>query len=215
MRINEVEFYIPNYEETVSFYKNVLMFECLTETAETANFRVGNSIFTLHKEETHTYYYHVAFNIPPNLFYSAKQWVQEKIQLSTEDGEDEAHFSASKAKSFYFEDPAGNIVEYIARYETTPQAPEQTFHPRHVLEISEIGFPTTNVAKCVKELQSFGIQRRSSRPIKNNTLTFLGEYEDGVYIIAVPIGRRWIFSDKPAIATPIIIHTNHGIVKNV
>ena len=105
-------------------------------------------------------------------------------------------------------------MEYIARYETTPQALEQGFHPRHVLEISEIGLPTTNVAKCVEELQSFGIQRRSNTPIVNNTLTFLGEYEDGVYIIAVPIGRRWIFSDKPAIATPIIIHTNHGIVKN-
>jgi len=214
MRINEIELYIPNYEETVSFYKNVLMFECLTETAETTNFRVGNSIFTLHKEETHTYYYHVAFNIPPNLFYSAKQWVQEKIQLSTEDGEDEAHFSTSKAKSFYFEDPAGNIVEYIARYETTPEALEQEFNPHHVLEISEIGLPTTNVAKCVEELQSLGIQRKSNTPIVNNTLTFLGEYEDGVYIIAVPIGRRWIFSDKLSITTPIIIHTNHGIVKN-
>jgi len=154
MKINEVELYISNYEETVSFYKNILMYDCLTETTETTNFRVGNSILTLHKEDTFTYYYHFAFNIPPNLFHAAKQWVQEKIPLSTEDGEDEAHFSASKAKSFYFEDPAGNIVEYIARNETTPQAPEQEFNPHHVLEISEIGLPTVNVANCVKELQS-------------------------------------------------------------
>lgn len=215
MKISEVEMYVSNYEETVSFYKNTLLFDCLTESAETTKFQIGSSIFTLHKEEKHAYYYHIAFNIPPNLFHAAKQWVQEKIPLSTEDGEDEAHFSASKAKSFYFEDPAGNIVEYIARYETTPQAPEHEFNPRHVLEISEIGLPTPNVVKCVEELQSFGIQRRSNTPIVNNTLTFLGEYEDGVYIIAAPIGRRWIFSDKPAIATPIIIHTNYGIVKNV
>lgn len=214
MRIHEVEIYVSNYAETVSFYKNILMFDCLTETADTSNFRVGNSIFTLHKEEKHAYYYHFAFNIPPNLFYSAKKWVQEKIALSTEGGEDEADFSESKAKSFYFEDPAGNIVEYIARYETTPKAVEQEFNPQHVLEISEIGLPTTNVAKCVEELQSLGIHRRSSSPIKNNMLTFLGEYKDGVYIIVAPIGRRWIFSNKLAIATPIIIHTNHGIVKN-
>ena len=105
-------------------------------------------------------------------------------------------------------------MEYIARYETTPQALEQEFNPHHVLEISEIGLPTTNVTTCVEELQSLGIKRRSNTHIVNNTLTFMGEYEDGVYIIAAPLGRRWIFSDKPAIATPIIIHTNHGIVKN-
>lgn len=214
MKINEVEIYVSNYEETVSFYKNILMFECITETDETTNFRVGNSILTLHKENTHTYHYHFAFNISPNLFHSAKKWIQEKIPLSTEDGEDEAHFSAAKEKSFYFEDPAGNIVEYIARYETIPEALEQEFNPHHVLEISEIGLPTTNIANCIKELQSLGIQRRNNTPIVNNTLTFLGESEDGVYIIAVQIGRRWIFSNKPAIETPIIIHTNHGIVKN-
>ena len=73
MRINEVEIYISNYEKTVSFYKNILMFNCLTETAETASFQVGHSIFTVHKEETHAYYYHFAFNISPNLFYSAKK----------------------------------------------------------------------------------------------------------------------------------------------
>ena len=40
-----------------------------------------------------------------------------------------------------------------------------------------------------------------------------GEDEDGVYITVAPIGRRWIFSDRPSIATPIIIHTNYGVMK--
>lgn len=50
-----------------------------------------------------------------------------KNSLSTENDEGQAHFSVSKAKSFYFVDSACNIVEYTARYETTPEALEQQF----------------------------------------------------------------------------------------
>ena len=44
MRINEVEIYISNYEKTVSFYKDILMFNCLTETAETTSFHLPSFV---------------------------------------------------------------------------------------------------------------------------------------------------------------------------
>ena len=65
-------------------------------------------------------YYHFAFDIPCNQFAQAKQWIQNKTELLTEEGADEIDFTLSCAKSIYFEDPSGNILEFIARLKTNP-----------------------------------------------------------------------------------------------
>lgn len=212
MKIHELELFIPNYEETVSFYKNTLGFNPIREEANVTSFQTGESIFTLHKDETHAYYYHFAFNIPPNLFQSAKNWVSAKIPLSLEDGHDEVTFHASKATSFYFEDPAGNIVEYIARSETTSEATAQHFDESQIVNISEIGLTARDVKRCIEEMISPPIRIQHNKPISNDSLNFLGG--DGVFILVGPVGRIWYFSDKPAIEAPVIILTNKGTIKN-
>ena len=214
VKIEQIELYISNYEETVSFYKNILEFRCISENNIVANFQTGSSILTLHKDENNSYYYHFAFNIPPNLFNEAKKWIQQRISLATEDGEDEVHFVESKAKSFYFEDPAGNIVEYIAR-ETTAPATEETFTPMHVVNISEIGLTSQDIKKNIEKIQKLGISSKNNEPISyDQYLNFMGEYEDGVYIIVAPVGRRWIFSDKKGIVAPLLIKTNRGVINS-
>ncbi|MBY0124355.1 VOC family protein [Bacillus sp. S/N-304-OC-R1] len=215
MKINQVEIFISNYQETVSFYKDILEFVCIFETADMTSFQVSSSILTLHKDETHSYYYHFAFNIPPNLFKSAKNWIQERWPLLTEDDSDEIHLTGSKANSFYFEDPAGNIVEYIARYETITESLEECFQSNLVLGISEIGLSTSDIKKYVEEILALGIPTRNDEPISyEKYLNFMGEFEDGEFIIVGPEGRRWIFSDKVGIPSPVIIKTNHGTIKN-
>ncbi|WP_332650207.1 VOC family protein [Lysinibacillus sp. 54212] len=214
MKIHELELFISNYEETVSFYKNTMQFQPLREGADSTSFQTGESVFTLHKDETHAYYYHFAFNIPPNLFQSAKDWVAAKIPLSLEVGQDEVSFTASKAKSFYFEDPAGNIVEYIARSETTTEAAQQHFKAGHIVNISEIGLTAQDVNTCVEEILNLSIPVKHNEVISNESLNFMGEYEDGAFILVGPVGRRWIFSDKLAIEAPVIITTNRGTIKN-
>lgn len=215
MKINQIELFIPNYDDTVLFYKDILQFNSITESENVISFQVGSSVLTLHKDEEHCYFYHFAFNIPPNLFRSAKKWIQERMPLLTEDGEDEANFTESNAEAIYFEDPAGNIVEYIARKETTPNVPEQHFHPKHVLEISEIGVSTDEIKKFVDELIQLGIKSRNHEPISyQNYLNFIGENEDGNFILVGPLGRRWLFSTKRGIFAPVIIKTNYGTIKN-
>ncbi|GLY11027.1 hypothetical protein ACP2W0_09185 [Pseudobacillus badius] len=215
MNIEQIELYIPNYEESVSFYKHVLAFDCVSETAETAHFQVGSSRFTLHRDEEHAYYYHFAFNIPPNLFSSAKQWIAKKVPLLTEDGADEIYFDGAKAHAFYFEDPAGNIVEYIARTETTPEAAADQFAPCHIAGVSEMGVPTNETKKQLDELLDLGIPPRNNEPLYyEKYLNFMGEYEDGNYLIIGPVGRRWIFSNKPGIIAPVIVKTDRGTIRN-
>lgn len=215
MKIHELELFISNYEETVSFYKNTMQFHPLRETATSTRFQTGESVFTLHKDETHAFYYHFAFNIPPNLFQSAKNWIAKKIPLSLEDGQDEVTFSSLQARSFYFEDPAGNIVEFIARIETTPESAQQHFTASHIVCISKIGLSTKDLNICVEEILSLPIPVKHNEAISHESLNFMGEYEDGAFILVGPVGRRWIFSNKPAIEAPVIITTNRGIIKNV
>ena len=214
VKIEQIELYISNYKETVSFYKNVLEFRCISENNIVTNFQTGSSVLTLHKAENHSYYYHFAFNIPPNLFNEAKRWIQQRISLATEEGEDEVQFVESKAKSFYFEDPAGNIVEYIAR-ETTAPATEEIFTPMHVVDISEIGLTSQDIKKDIERIQKLGISSKNNEPISyDQYLNFMGDYEDGVYIIVAPVGRRWIFSNRKGIVAPIFIKTNRGIINH-
>ena len=124
-------------------------------------------------------------------------------------------FVESKAKSFYFEDPAGNIVEYIAR-ETTAPATEEIFTPMHVVNISEIGLTSQDTKKDIERIQKLGISSKNNEPISyDQYLNFMGDYEDGVYIIVAPVGRRWIFSNKKGIVAPIFIKTNRGIINHI
>ena len=211
MKIQQVELFIANFEHTLSFYRDQMEWNLLDVADGKATFQIGESLLVLHQDEESKHYYHFALNIPPNLFQSAKRWVQERVALSTEDGEDEADFTESKAKAFYFEDPAGNIIEYIARA-TTPTADNtQEFSPKHLVGISEIGVSASDMRTVLDELMEMGITPRNNQKIHEHTyLNFMGEAEDGNYIIVGPVGRRWIFSDKPGKVTPIIIRTDRG-----
>src|SRR5690606_29509608 len=60
-------------------------------------------------------FYHFAFDIPSDQFEEAKTWTKGNVKLLKEQGEDEVYFEGIDAKSIYFEDPAGNIAEFICR----------------------------------------------------------------------------------------------------
>ncbi|WP_054709452.1 glyoxalase/bleomycin resistance/dioxygenase family protein [Bacillus sp. JCM 19041] len=215
MLIKQLSIFVPSYNQTIEFYKNVIGLNPIRETTDLTSFSVGKSNFTIHRDDAGTNYYHFAFNIPPNLFNEAKTWTEARVTLSKEDNQNEIEFVSAKAKSFYFEDPSGNIVEFIAR-ETTPAAKETDFKSGHLLEISEIGVATDQMRELINQLQAIKINDRNDEAIHYETyLNFFGDYHDGVYIILSPIGRRWIFSDKQAIHTPVLIETDRGTFTNI
>lgn len=216
MKIEKVAISVSNFEETVRFYEETLQFPCLSYAADRASFQIGASVLELHRDEEHRHYYHFAFNIPRNLFRKAKEWLAGKVELLTEDGEDEVDFSdRTQANACYFEDPAGNIVEYIARRETSPASARHTFSADQVLSISEIGLTTDEIAEYAKQMQAIGIPLRDDEELSFDTyLNFMGEYEDGAFILLGPVGRRWLFSTKVAVAGPVAIHTDKGVVSN-
>lgn len=213
MQIKKLHIFSSNFKETKAFYKDTIGLELKDSSENEATFVCGESELTI-KQDSHNYYYHFAFNIPPNLFEEAKIWTKERVTLLTEDGHDEVDFTGDKAKAIYFEDPAGNIVEFIARLETTSQALEINFNAKHISGISEIGLVSNDVKQDVEELISLGIPVRHDEEIHYSTyLNFFGEYEDGVYIILAPVARKWLFSEKVARTCPIFIETERGEIE--
>ena len=213
MKIKQVELYISHYQEMICFYEHILGFRLKSWTEEMADFQIGESMLRLikDKKENH-YYYHFAFNIPANKFKVAKSWLKEKVTLLTEDGEDEIEFDGSmQATSCYFEDPAGNIVELIARKQVAPNSDTREFTTRDILSISEISLTTDDIGAAYKQMQALGLSVRGENQIHLDTyLNFVGDQEDNAFVLLGPIGRRWLFSEKPAIASPVVIHTEYG-----
>lgn len=216
MKIEKIELQISNFIESVTFYKNTLGLTCLDEDSNTAIFQVGESQLVLHKNETRSHYYHFALNIPSNMFKVAKAWLASRVPLLKENSQDEIHFNQrTQAYACYFEDPAGNIVEFIARTETSPASSDLDFSTKNILSISEINLSTDQILKFIQDMKDIGIPVRDEEAISYTSINFMGEYEDGAFILLGPLNRRWIFSHKLSISSPVIIHTNRGVLTNM
>jgi catechol 2,3-dioxygenase-like lactoylglutathione lyase family enzyme len=109
-------------------------------------------------------FYHFAFNIPENKIEAAWQWQKERTPLlpippRLRDGkypDDVVNYAHWNAHSVFFFDPAGNVVEYIARHDLENGAAGE-FGAADILYASEIAFVTDDVprlAEQVKEIAS-------------------------------------------------------------
>lgn len=142
--------------------------------------------------------YHFAFNVPTNRFPEAKRWIQARTPLLRRNGEDELYFDVWNAHACYFEDPAGNILEFIARH-NLGEEDERPFGPHAIQRISEIGLPAPTVAQMVDALT--GAPGLSLFSGDRDNFAALGD-EHGL-VIVVPEGRGWLPEERiPAAAFP-------------
>lgn len=144
--------------------------------------RAGSSLLRFVGAEHGEPTYHFAFNVPANRFAESKAWIAERVELVTHDGEDEFDFRSWNAHAVYFFDPAGNIVELIARH-GLPNAADAPA----LLEISEMGLPTPDVPALVRTIQSeLGFELYDGG---GDAFAALGD-ERGLLIV-VRSGRTW------------------------
>ncbi len=130
---------------------------------------------------------HFAVNVPPQRFEEAVAWARERVELV----DDDVPFPAWRARSAYFFDPGGNIVELIAR----ERAPGEDLF----LEISEVGLPVTDVGAAVEWLEAeLGLPHFSG-----NRRDFSAVGDDRGLFIVVPVGRPWLFTEEPAPDVPV------------
>lgn len=99
-----------------------------------------------------------------------------------------ADFHNWNAKSFYFYDNNGNILECIARFNLENKS-EKPFDGASIVSISEIGFVAKDVSKFCDELVSkYGLPVFSMQP-KLDKFIVLGT-ETGLFILAAE-GKDW------------------------
>ena len=185
------------------------MMKFYRETLELPAAQAGNALkvtagetvleFTPAEAESRPYY-HFAFNIPHNTLDAAIKWIQPRVPLiKRADGSVVFHFPAWDAHAIYFLDPAGNIVEFIARHTLKNDAADaESFGPKDLLCASEIGVVAPDVTQAAEKLgAAAGVERYHGG---DEQFAAMGD-EHGLFIV-VKTGRRWFSSDRHAEVFP-------------
>lgn len=200
MKIDKAIFQTASLKRIRSFYEELLGLPAVRSAKDSFTVRAGWSELTFVETESAAregHYYHFAFTIPENKLPEAKAWIEAKTPIGAEAGKDISFSESWNSHSVYFGDPAGNILELIARH-TMDNAVDRPFNPlEDLLCISEIGVPTHDVPGATERLERLGIKTYKTLSADFNPV---GD-DDGLFILVSP-GRRWHFTDKTAECFP-------------
>lgn len=201
MKIKEIELYASELNKQKHFYSRVLGLNLASDKGSYFSVDIGASKLTFLESETAADpYYHFAINIPENKITEAIEWLSKKTTLIEHEGNSLVNFPNWNAHSVYFYDPAGNIVELIARHNLSNRS-DAGFDPGSFLSISEIGMPATSV----NNLYSLVSSMMGERLWWGNLDKFAAAGdEEGLFII-VPTGRNWFPTNKPCNIYPMTL----------
>jgi catechol-2,3-dioxygenase len=201
MQITRLELQTTDLKEQALFYGETLELDTRIIAGDQVRVRAGATelVFT-QAGEGQVNLYHFAFNIPENQFEHAKQWLAMRAEiLANENGETTIYSKTWDSHSLYFKDPAGNILELIARHSLKNASDDF-----NILSISEIGLATQDVLAQVKIFE----EKTGLLPYKDEsseTFTAVGDAE-GLFI-TVKQGRIWYPNTGiPAQLLPVRVH---------
>ena len=182
------------------FYTQTLGLPLRQATADAFTVQAGTTALTFRSSIQQPLLYHFAFTIPFNKWRQAKAWLTARTPLLTGEGKDEFESVRVRTHNYYFPDPAGNILEFIAR-EDLPDKAGEDFGPGDILHISEIGLVVDDVPAVAKQLQT----RLGVEVFRDSSFEDFAQLGDinGVLILAKP-GRLWAPEERrPAVISPV------------
>ena len=193
MKIREIELETHKLEALLEFYQNTLGLTVLNRSERAFSVQVGRSVLRFLKTDSgEEPYYHFAFNIPENQLPEAQQWLEKRGELMPYEGKVVVDFPNWNAHSVYFYDPAGNVVELIARHDLR-NATTVPFGPQSLLGVSEIGLPVEEVTKTTELVQK-ALGLGFFRNYQSDTFNALGD-DEGLLLI-VSQNRHWFPTEK-------------------
>lgn len=188
MKIKEIILLSDDLNETSRFYSELMGFKISESNASRITFKAGSSQLTFLSTNNQNCIYHFAFDIPHNKLDEALQWLSAKVDLIEFEGRNIIDFPAWNAKSLYFYDNNGNVLEFIARFENENES-HHSFEGSSIVSISEIAFVTENVEKLAKDLiQTHGLTYYF-RQLQREDFSVIGD--DNGLIIIVSSTRNW------------------------
>jgi catechol 2,3-dioxygenase-like lactoylglutathione lyase family enzyme len=146
MRILSLELWCRELDNLHQFYTQGLGLEMLENAPDCFSVQAGRSRLTFHQASADKAgRYHVAFDIPENQFDPAFAWLQARVPpAANAEGRTIFNLTHWNATSVYFFDPAGNILELIARH-SQPTASHNNFSASSLVSISEFGIALQDV----------------------------------------------------------------------
>ncbi len=189
MNILEIEILTGNLEETEYFYVKVLGFRAKDKSSNSLSLIAGSSILTFIQSDEPEPTYHFAFNIPNNKIDESLGWLSKKAELiKNEEGTFVTNFDSWNAKSLYFYDNNGNVLEFITRFDLN-EVSDKSFTSESISSISEIGVVTdTPIAFAEKMIREHQLQYFAKGP-KREDFAVLGD-DHGLMIISSS-NRDW------------------------
>lgn len=202
MHIQNLTLLTANPADTLRFYTETLGLSALPGTNGAVTLLAGSTQLTF--EHTGAYsrpFYHFAFNIPCNKITEAVQWCHQKgLQLLPYMLRETIDFPNWNAKSLYFTDNNGNILEFIARNDLN-NATGTAFNAGHILCVSEIGIVTDAVLPLCQNLnQTYGLPYYEKQK-PEATFSVMGNAEG--LLIVVPEKRNWFPTNIPSARFPV------------
>ncbi|MCB0705355.1 MAG: hypothetical protein KDC34_08605 [Saprospiraceae bacterium] len=200
MIIHKLILQSANIKRLREFYTTILELPLLSESTDHICLQVGQSQLEF-RYNPDALPYHFAFNTPPNLVEETHQWLRKRVALLLYEGNERIEFSSWQASAFYFYDPDGNIVEFIARRPLQAALPAP-FSAEKILRISEIGAPVDSIEATFKKLHAdTGVTQFSG----NFELFFTAGDPEGLFILIDKNKRLWFPNGDPAPAAPFIL----------
>lgn len=182
------------------FYTQTLGLRLVRDERDTITIAAGGTALTFVETKAGRPIYHFAFNIPENKLDAARVWLRSRVAIHRDpDGNEVYDFASWNAHAVYFFDPAGNILEFIARHSlknASPTVPTTRvvgpFTPSDILYASEIGIVVDDVAAAVA-----AAKRDWGLHVFNGTRShdFAAVGTDEGLLIFAQRGREWSGSD--------------------
>jgi hypothetical protein len=210
MRIKKLVLQTAYLQTLKEFYSSIL--ELPTKfTEDGLEIQVGSSCLIFRDSGETEPFYHFAFSIPANKIEEAKNWLKSRVKLFwiNESQSEIADFVSWNARSFYFSDPAGNILEFIARFDLKNETAE-SFSSRQIISVNEIGlvFKEKDLDERTNELlHNFQLQYFSNQPPLPQ-FRALGD-DEGLFIV-VPEHRNWYPTATASVMAPLTVEFESG-----
>ena len=209
MHLQQLILETDRLDQLAAFYKTVLQLPVQEDKQQIA-ITTGSSTLVFKATNEREPVYHFAFNIPANKIGEAKEWLTGKVDLVwiNDYNSDIADFASWHAKSVYFYDPAGNIVELIARFDLDNTTGEP-FSPKQLLSVSEAGIVTpkdTLQLEADRLLEQYGLSYFAKQPPLPQ-FKALGD-DEGLFIL-VPEERNWFPTTIASGIYPMDIYFTH------
>ncbi|MEY9091673.1 VOC family protein [Paenibacillus sp. RC84] len=204
MKILDLTLHASNLTELKEFYGERLRLPVTGDTETSFSFRAGNTNVTFVRSAPDSdSFYHFAFNIPENKIEEAAGWLRDRVELLGQEEDPVVHFESWNAHAVYFKDPAGNIVELIARH-NLENASRKPFGEEDFLCVSEIGMPVDDVSAALRDLKRQAGLEAWKTP--SDTFAPVGD-ENGLFIV-VKKGRVWFAGERSSHPHPLAVRTD-------